>query len=482
MRKALLALFVISTFAVADSIPPVALPCIRFLYPLPNSVIEGAACTLSLEVCRPATLQSLSLIAQFSSADRQLKEKRVLGNLQRPPFTLPWNLSDIPNQLFDGMALTAEARFYDGTQATTLCNGVFFINHPTPPPSFDAVYASRRPHVPPPSGITMASVDMPAFVQAYFNWNKQNLLITVQIKDAILAGASPERRASASVEIGLDWQQKRTAYPVPSIPFIAIPFEDKARTFSFRRSPNIAAFSLERAYGDSCWPCRIRAVNGEGYEIEADVPLPANATTPPPNLGCNIIINTFDNQGKPVRLSWSGGAGNDVYSPFTWGIVRFLPSMALQRAMLLWMSLFFAGFGITMVIGLLMRALNPTERFLRKFEGIGEHDKKWLDTIKKAIDARVTDRNLTLADLAQDLSLRPGTINSMLKKGSGKSFVNYLMLARIEIAKERLRSSHTSEAFISDSSGFRDTNEMEKHFKRICRMTPSEFRQKYHIT
>jgi AraC-like DNA-binding protein len=482
MRKALLALCIISTLAAADSIPPVALPCIRFLYPLPNSVIEGAACTLSLEVCRPATLQSLSLIAQFSSADRQLKEKRVLGNLQRPPFTLPWNLSDIPNQLFDGMALTAEARFNDGTQATTLCNGVFFINHPTPPPSFDAVYASKRPHVPPPSGITMASADMPASVQAYFNWNKQNLLITVQIKDAILAGASAERRALASVEIGLDWQQKRAAYPVSSIPFVAIPFEGKARAFTFRRSPNLAAFSLERAYGDSSWPCRVRAANGEGYTVEADIPIPADVATPPPNMGCNIIVNSFDNQGSPVRLSWSGGAGNDVYSPFTWGIVRFLPSMALQHAMLWWVALFAGGLGITLGIGLLVRAFNPTERFLRKFEDIGEHDKKWLETITRAIDTRVTDRNLTLAGLAQDLSLRPGTINSMLKKGTGITFVNYVMRARVEIAKERLRSSHTSEAFISDSSGFHDTEEMEKYFKKICQMTPSEFRQKYHIT
>jgi transcriptional regulator GlxA family with amidase domain len=55
------------------------------------------------------------------------------------------------------------------------------------------------------------------------------------------------------------------------------------------------------------------------------------------------------------------------------------------------------------------------------------------------------------------------------------------MALRIEIAKERLRSSHSSVASIAESCGFKNVSEMEKYFSKFCRITPLKYRKENQV-
>jgi transcriptional regulator GlxA family with amidase domain len=83
--------------------------------------------------------------------------------------------------------------------------------------------------------------------------------------------------------------------------------------------------------------------------------------------------------------------------------------------------------------------------------------------------------------IAQKLDLQAQQVEHLIKKHKGKSFKDYIMFLRIEIAKERLRSSHASEKSIAESCGFKNVIEMEKYFFRFCRITPYKFRKENQV-
>jgi YesN/AraC family two-component response regulator len=98
------------------------------------------------------------------------------------------------------------------------------------------------------------------------------------------------------------------------------------------------------------------------------------------------------------------------------------------------------------------------------------------------VHERVTDRTVTLEDLAKKLAINPKKIQRLLKRDRRESFKDFLNHSRIEIAKERLRSSHSSEASIASSCGFENVDEMEKYFKKFVHTTPYKFREEFQVT
>jgi len=72
-------------------------------------------------------------------------------------------------------------------------------------------------------------------------------------------------------------------------------------------------------------------------------------------------------------------------------------------------------------------------------------------------------------------------IESIIKKNKQKNFKDFIMSLRIEIVKERLRSSHASEINIAESCGFKNISEMEKYFKKFCHTTPYNYRKENQV-
>ena len=80
--------------------------------------------------------------------------------------------------------------------------------------------------------------------------------------------------------------------------------------------------------------------------------------------------------------------------------------------------------------------------------------------------------------VAKKLSLTAKEINLLTKKVFKRPFNKYLLALRIEIVKERLRSSNASEIFITKSCGFSSVAEMEKKFQSLVGATPHKYREK----
>ncbi len=100
-----------------------------------------------------------------------------------------------------------------------------------------------------------------------------------------------------------------------------------------------------------------------------------------------------------------------------------------------------------------------------KFE-LSEEDKKTIEAIYDYIERSVTKKDLLLHDafMQTDDTQHKG-MKFFIKKYNGKSFKQFIMKSRVEIAKERLRSSRCKPTAVADSCGFKNVEEMAKYFR-----------------
>ena len=148
-----------------------------------------------------------------------------------------------------------------------------------------------------------------------------------------------------------------------------------------------------------------------------------------------------------------------------------------------WLGLmgFGGGLVVTLIAGIIVLFVRRKSVTFEKFEQ-SEEEKKLSDQIYQIIDESVTRKDLTVAGVGEKLSMAPGRVEKLIRKHKGKTFREFIMFLRIEIAKERLRSSHSSETSIAESCGFKNVAEMEKYFKKFCRTTPFAFRKENQVT
>jgi transcriptional regulator GlxA family with amidase domain len=126
----------------------------------------------------------------------------------------------------------------------------------------------------------------------------------------------------------------------------------------------------------------------------------------------------------------------------------------------------------------LIRHRQPQQ--LSKFER-SEVEQQQFDKIKEIIEAKVTYNKVDIEKVASELRIPAKKLNTLVRKYTGFTFNNYLMFCRTEIAKERLRSSHCSEASIAETCGFSSVNELEKYFLRFHHTTPYKFRTEQQV-
>jgi transcriptional regulator GlxA family with amidase domain len=97
------------------------------------------------------------------------------------------------------------------------------------------------------------------------------------------------------------------------------------------------------------------------------------------------------------------------------------------------------------------------------------------------MEAEVTNPKFSIADITSKLSLDSGVVNKHLKRSYNCTFKKHLLSLRIEIVKERLRSSNASEISIAKSCGFKTVDEMEKAFRALTGSTPYRYREENRV-
>lgn len=92
------------------------------------------------------------------------------------------------------------------------------------------------------------------------------------------------------------------------------------------------------------------------------------------------------------------------------------------------------------------------------------------------IDRRSAEQELSVAGIAAELKMSRWQLTRTLIRQTGHGFQWHLHAGRIRRAAELLAESTLSIKEISARVGYSRTNQLDRHFRRIVGMTPSQFR------
>jgi AraC family transcriptional regulator len=86
------------------------------------------------------------------------------------------------------------------------------------------------------------------------------------------------------------------------------------------------------------------------------------------------------------------------------------------------------------------------------------------------------DKDLSLPDLAGLSGASPHHFGELFRQSTGMSPHRYVLVRRIERAKDLLRNPMLNVLDVAVQTGFRDQSHFTKVFRRIAGMTPSQYR------
>jgi len=103
-------------------------------------------------------------------------------------------------------------------------------------------------------------------------------------------------------------------------------------------------------------------------------------------------------------------------------------------------------------------------------------DKAIVEKVKSIIVSDLSRVQL-LTDLAAMAGTTPYTLKRIFKKQTGESLDIFYRRARIEMAKELLRTTNNTIQMIAEAVGYTEGNNFQNSFKRMVGCTPGEWRK-----
>ncbi len=101
------------------------------------------------------------------------------------------------------------------------------------------------------------------------------------------------------------------------------------------------------------------------------------------------------------------------------------------------------------------------------------------ETVKKItdyIDASFTE-DIMLGSLSKKFNLSLGYLSGLIKKETGKTYTDYVVGKRLQLAKQLLNDSSLSIQEIVERVGYKDYFHFNKLFKKHYGITPSKYRK-----
>ena len=89
------------------------------------------------------------------------------------------------------------------------------------------------------------------------------------------------------------------------------------------------------------------------------------------------------------------------------------------------------------------------------------------------------DRQLSLNEVAQSINVSPWHLCRLFKMGTGTSVNQYLLGLRMQKAKELLETTCLRVKEIMNQVGIRDESHFARTFKKLYRVSPSQYRALY---
>jgi AraC-like DNA-binding protein len=466
---------------VSGAIKSTAETCIDLTSPTSGTIISSTLCTLKVEnKCKD--ISKVEFQARYYLTNSDSAVVKTLAQLNKTPYEYVWNISKISNQLFSGVSLLATAFHKNGQIEEVGKDGIFFTHNKMVSQSFICAYDY--------SGIknlkTLNKIQLEpngnAFsMSASAYWNEKDITFLVEVKDpSFFGGISKEVLAETGVEILIDTSSNRRPYPSEDVLMYTVPLYGRPFQTIYKPEFSEDRFKLNSSSAVVKSSFSILKEDFKGFSIYFPIPRSQLGSSLPKNVAFNILIKTADAKNNIIRTSLVKGSLNEIYSPFLWKTLEFSPKPLMKNRILIWVLSFFTGLILAFFFKLMSGFITKKQHKAAKKES-SEDEKNQFETIKSEIENKITVKGLTAQEIAQELRSSEKKINLLIKEFTGMSFVNYLMFARTEIAKERLRSSHSSEVSIAELCGFRDANEMEKYFRKFHKITPTKFRMEQQV-
>ncbi|WP_371374635.1 response regulator [Sporomusa aerivorans] len=84
---------------------------------------------------------------------------------------------------------------------------------------------------------------------------------------------------------------------------------------------------------------------------------------------------------------------------------------------------------------------------------------------------------VTLAEAAKHVHMNPSYLSQLFKQQTGTNFIEYITRLRLREAKRLLQSTTLRISEIAERLGYSDLAYFTNIFKKLCRVTPSEYRK-----
>jgi two-component system response regulator YesN len=101
--------------------------------------------------------------------------------------------------------------------------------------------------------------------------------------------------------------------------------------------------------------------------------------------------------------------------------------------------------------------------------------RKIAEAAKEYIEAHFPEPDLGVETIAQHLYINSSYLRSVFKKEVGMTVIDYLLLVRMNKAKELIRAGQIKLADIAEMIGYSDAGYFSKSFKKHYGLSPSEY-------
>ena len=106
-----------------------------------------------------------------------------------------------------------------------------------------------------------------------------------------------------------------------------------------------------------------------------------------------------------------------------------------------------------------------------------------IDEIYAYIRYNIYDSSmLKISVIAKHFHITSSTLSNYFKKETGNSLHNYILLYKLEIAKDRLLNSEFTVSQIAIQLGFTDESHLTRIFKKYCKATPKQYKDAHVAT
>lgn len=135
---------------------------------------------------------------------------------------------------------------------------------------------------------------------------------------------------------------------------------------------------------------------------------------------------------------------------------------------------------LMMLLAEVVQQYEPQIRSLMRSQPPNGGVERHVKGVMQFIDRHLRDR-ASLTDAARSVAVSPNYLATLLKRETGRTFVELMTERRIERAGEFLAFGSLRISQIAQEAGFADVDYFSRRFRQITGLSPSEFRAKYSI-